>query len=87
MAKWEHPPDDEGANAYMVKVVIQCDQVFVVHADSLDEASKKADKFVELGYVTEDLSDSLVESLGLKGPDDRATLPSCLSSPSTFCPT
>ena len=51
MAKWEHPPDDEGANAYMVKVVIQCDHVFVVHADSLDEASKKADKFVNYRLV------------------------------------
>jgi hypothetical protein len=87
MAKWEHPPGDEGANAYMVKVVIQRDQVFVVHADSLNKASNKADKFVELAYVTEDLSDWLVESLDRKGPDDRATLPSCLSSQSTFCPT
>ena len=51
----------------MVKVVIQCDHVFVIHAASLDEASKKADKFVELGYVTEDLSDWFVESIEIEG--------------------
>ena len=73
MAKRKHAPDDEGANAYMVKVVIQCDHVFVVHADSLDEASTKADKFVELGYVTEDLSDWFVESIEIEGPDGRQT--------------
>ena len=31
MAKWEPPPTDEGANAYMVKVVIQCDHVIETH--------------------------------------------------------
>ena len=56
MAKWEPPPRDEGANAYMVKVVIQCDQVFVIHADSLDEASKKADKFVKRSLPSQDSS-------------------------------
>ena len=73
MAKREHTPGDEGANAYMVKVVIQCDDLFVVHADSLDEASKKADKFIELGYVTQDLSDWFVESIEIEGPDGRQT--------------
>jgi hypothetical protein len=73
MAQSKHPPNNEGANAYMVKVVIQCDHVFVVHADSLDEASNKADKFVELGYVTEDLSDWFVESIEIEGPDGRQT--------------
>ena len=43
------------------------------NADSLDEASKKADKFVELGYVTEDLSDWFVESIEIEGPDGRQT--------------
>ena len=73
MATRESPPTEEGANAYMVKVVIQCDHVFVVHADSLDEASEKADKFVELGYVTEDLSDWFVDSIEIEGPDGRQT--------------
>ena len=73
MATRESPPTDEGATAYIVKVVIQCDHVFVIHADSLDEASKKADKFVELGYVTEDLSDWFVESIEIEGPDGRQT--------------
>jgi len=71
MATRESPPTEEGANAYMVKVVIQCDHVFVVHADSLDEASTKADKAVELGYVTEDLSDWYIESTEIEGPDGR----------------
>jgi len=57
----------------MVKVVFQCDEVFVVHADSFDEASKKTNKFVELGYVTEDLSDWFVESIEIEGPDGRQT--------------
>ena len=55
----------------MVKVIFQCDHIFVVHADSLNEASKKVGKFVELGYVTEDLSDWFVEGIEIQGPDRR----------------
>jgi hypothetical protein len=57
----------------MVKVVFQCNHVFVVHADSLDEAPTKADQFVEFGYVTEDLGNWFVESIEIKGPDGRQT--------------
>jgi hypothetical protein len=52
-------------------VVIECEQVFVVQADSVEEASEKANQYIDLGYVSDDLSDWNVGSVEIEGPDGQ----------------
>ena len=64
-------PSNDGANSYLVRVLIECEQVFVVQADSVEEASEKANQYINLGYVTDDLSDWNVGSIEIEGPDGQ----------------